>query len=257
MAKGDYYFPLYYRRLLTSTIGWKDDEFGAYVRLLIHQFDNNNSIPNDLEELALVAPSVKKNWKRLTKKFKESDAGLYNEVMSDIFNQIQGKKKANSENGSKGGRPKKPKAFNNENPNETELKPNGFKNESHLITNNQELITNTVLNTTIPKTVVGDSSGEIPPPASTTETDFVSERQEKIYQMFKRVTTWNPETIMLEVSRFMNKYSTVPINQCGPLVNSWAANYKVPINSIPANNSATIAEEIYEARKKEEANGHR
>jgi uncharacterized protein YdaU (DUF1376 family) len=257
MAKGDYYFPLYYKRLLTSTIGWKDDEFGAYIRLLIHQFDNNNSIPDDLEELALIAPSVKKNWKRLQKKFKKNDAGeLFNEVMKDVFDDVQRKKNIRSEIGKTGGRPKKQLV----NQTETNNKPKGFdllkQNESYPITNNQEPIINTVLNTPNTKTVVANSAGEIPPLASTT-TDFVNERHEKIYEMFKRVSTWNAEIIMLEVSRFMNKYPTVPLNQCGALINTWAANYKPALQTNQASvSAATIADEIYQARKREDANEH-
>jgi hypothetical protein len=61
MAKGDYYFPLYYTRLLSSTIGWKDDAFGAYLRLLIYQFDNG-SIPVDIEELSLTGAAYPKSF---------------------------------------------------------------------------------------------------------------------------------------------------------------------------------------------------
>jgi uncharacterized protein YdaU (DUF1376 family) len=140
MAKDDYYFPLYYRKILSSTIGWKDDEFGAYVRLLISQFDNG-SIPNDLDELALIAPSIKKNWKRLSKKFHDDgNRGLINDVMDEIYQKVQDKKVRNQKNGKKGGRPPK-----NKNPNESENNPDGFKNETQvkgtLINNNQESIT--------------------------------------------------------------------------------------------------------------------
>lgn len=145
MAKGDYYFPLYYKKLLTSTIGWKDDEFGAYVRLLIHQFDNNNSIPDDLEELKLIAPSVKKNWKRISKKFKPiPGGGLHNEVMADIWDEIQYKKSTNKENGRKGGRKNKPNGYDSDNQNETVRLPNGSKNETEMkaisINNKQKTI---------------------------------------------------------------------------------------------------------------------
>lgn len=107
MAKGDFYFPLYYKRILTSTIGWKDDEFGAYMRLLIYQFDNG-SIPSDINELARIAPSVKKHWdKLLSKKFKEDGkGGLINDVMNDVYMDVQKKKEKNQENGKKGGRRK-------------------------------------------------------------------------------------------------------------------------------------------------------
>lgn len=120
MAKGDFYFPLYYQRLLVSTTGWKDEEFGAYVRLLIFQFANNNSIPNDLNELVLIAPSVKKHWKRLSKKFKEnSDGNLHNDVMAEVYNEVQTIKQKNTDNGKKGGRPKKPNGYENNNQNKT------------------------------------------------------------------------------------------------------------------------------------------
>jgi hypothetical protein len=136
MAKGDYYFPLYYRRLLTSTIGWKDDEFGAYMRLLIFQFDNG-SIPSNLNELARIAPSVRKHWPLLSKKFKDDGNGrLINEVMDEVHQDIQKKKEKNAENGKKGGRRKNPPL--------SERLPNGSKNETQteaiLITNNQQSI---------------------------------------------------------------------------------------------------------------------
>jgi uncharacterized protein YdaU (DUF1376 family) len=106
MAKGDFYFPLYYHRLLTATIGWKDEEFGAYVRLLIAQFDQG-VLPGDLEELKRIAPSAKKNWKLLSKKFQDDGkGGLINSPMNDIRESINKQKEKNFENGKKGGRPK-------------------------------------------------------------------------------------------------------------------------------------------------------
>src|SRR5687768_11077719 len=84
MAKGDYFFPLYYQKLLTSTTGWKDDEFGAYLRLLIYQFDNGG-IPNDQEIIQRIAPSTKKNWPLISRKFILNEEGLLvNEVMDSI-----------------------------------------------------------------------------------------------------------------------------------------------------------------------------
>lgn len=125
MAKGDFYFPLHYKRLLTSTIGWKDDEFGAYVRLLIAQFDAG-SISNDIGELKRIAPSVQKNWPLISKKFKDDgNGGLINDFMNDIYHDAQAKKDKNRKNGKKGGRGRK-----RENPNETQTKPNGFENET-------------------------------------------------------------------------------------------------------------------------------
>lgn len=139
MAKGDFYFPLFYKRLLTSTIGWKDDEFGAYVRLLIHQFDNG-SIPSDLKELSRIAPSIKKHWPLIKKKFKDDgNGGMINHVMYDIYHDIQEKKKINSDNGKKGGRKR------TVNRNESDRLPIGSENETQTeaipITNNKQQIT--------------------------------------------------------------------------------------------------------------------
>ena len=143
MAKGDYYFPLYYKRLLASTIGWTDAEFGTYLRLLIHQFDNG-FIPEDLQKLSRISPGVKRNWPTLSDKFISiGDGKLINPVMDEIYHEIQGKKLKNSANGKKGGRPVKNRI-------ETESKPNGyglgFENETQTkaipIINNKESIIN-------------------------------------------------------------------------------------------------------------------
>jgi uncharacterized protein YdaU (DUF1376 family) len=105
MAKGDYYFPLYYQKILSSTQGWKDDEFGAYMRLLIYQYDKG-SIPNDMNIISRIAPTAKKNWALLSKKFEVSEAGeLFNPVMKEIRERRLKKLEVNKENGGRGGRP--------------------------------------------------------------------------------------------------------------------------------------------------------
>lgn len=103
MSKGAYFLPLYYQRLLTSTTGWKDDEFGAYLRLLIYQFDKG-CIPNDIESIARIAPSAKKTWKVIGEKFTVcEDGNLRNSVMENIRNKQLKKSEINSKNGKKGG----------------------------------------------------------------------------------------------------------------------------------------------------------
>lgn len=136
MAKGDYYFPVYYKRLLASTVGWKDDEFGAYFRLLIYQFDNG-SIPADLDELKRITPSVKKHWPLISKKFHDDgNGGLINDVMHEIYTQIQEKKKKNSDNGKLGGRKKQ--TVNH--PVSDRLTERVSETEAIPITNNQQPI---------------------------------------------------------------------------------------------------------------------
>lgn len=149
MAKGGYYFPLYYQRLLTSTVGWKDDEFGAYLKLLIYQFDKG-AVPDNMDEIGRISKVAKKKWELIGKKFKpDGNGGLKNQVMDEIREDILGKIQTNIENGKRGGRPRKktgkieisinnqdsvkPNGYENNNRNETETKP-------IPITNNQEPI---------------------------------------------------------------------------------------------------------------------
>ncbi len=134
MAKGDYYFPLYYQRLLSSCTGWKDDELGAYLRLLIYQFDNGG-IPDDMEEITRIAPSARKNWPRLAKKFEKNEAGEFiNPVMDEIRQSRLKKLETLKTNGARGGRPsKKPNGFNKE----EEKKPNGYENKNQMVIENE------------------------------------------------------------------------------------------------------------------------
>lgn len=127
MAKGKYYIKLYHQRLLTSTIGWKDEEFGAYLKLLIYQFDKG-SIPADLPSICRIAPSAKKHWPLLSQKFITAPGGLINEVMNDVRNDTLGVRKENAKNGKLGGRPSKNRPVSDS---KTEIKPNGSEKETH------------------------------------------------------------------------------------------------------------------------------
>lgn len=125
MAKGSYYFPLYYQRLLTSTTGWTDEQFGAYLRLLIYQYDKG-SVPNDPKIIKKIAPKAIKNWKVFESKFEKNSTGdLINPVMDDIRKKNVFKSVTNSENGSKGGRRKSERL--------DEDKANASENESERL----------------------------------------------------------------------------------------------------------------------------
>lgn len=103
MAKEDHWFKFFYRQFVLSTQGWKDDEVGAYIRLLINQFDRGG-LPDDPEELAKLITSYKKNWPMLFKKFKKGEDGLLrNDFMRDIRDERDRKSNTNKENGRRGG----------------------------------------------------------------------------------------------------------------------------------------------------------
>lgn len=67
--------PLYYNDINSSTEHWSDEEFGAYMRLLIHQWDKG-SIPEDATRLKRIAATAKKHWKLLKEKFIKGEDGL-------------------------------------------------------------------------------------------------------------------------------------------------------------------------------------
>lgn len=133
MSEGFNHFKFMYQRFLTSTMGWKEEEQGAYLRLLIIQFDQGG-IPADLESIGAISPVAKKIWtKKLARKFRHhnEDGTLYNSVMKDIRDDAIEKQAVNKENGGKGGRPKKnrtvipdkPNGYENDNPNGSQTKP--------------------------------------------------------------------------------------------------------------------------------------
>lgn len=108
-------FPLYYNDIDRSTRDWTDEEFGCYMRLLMHQWDKFG-LPLGFDRLSRIAPSVEKNWILLSGKFQEIDGFLKNQRLEDIRDSLLKYKDKQSENGSKGGRPIKPKV----NPEETQ-----------------------------------------------------------------------------------------------------------------------------------------
>lgn len=121
MAKGNYFFPLYYQRLLTSTTGWKDDAFGAYVKLLIYQFDKG-SIPGAMSRIVVIAPAAKKHWALLSEKFVDDGNGnLINPIMDEVRKRAVKKSETNSANAKKGKRTATAPAGENE----TNAQPNG------------------------------------------------------------------------------------------------------------------------------------
>jgi len=98
-------FPLYYNDIDRSTRDWTDEEFGAYMRLLMHQWDKFG-LPLGFDRLSRIAPSVEKNWPVLSKKFVEVDGQLKNERLEEIRGEMLSFRKKQAQNGSKGGRPK-------------------------------------------------------------------------------------------------------------------------------------------------------
>lgn len=107
-------FPLYYNDIDRSTRDWTDEEFGCYMRLLMHQWAQGE-IPKETQRLARIAPSVTQNWNLLKPKFTETETGMVNERLEEIREERKSFLKKQQSNGKLGGR--KPKANPTDNPN--------------------------------------------------------------------------------------------------------------------------------------------
>lgn len=116
--------PLYYNDILGATQDWLDEEFGAYMRLLIYQWDKG-FIPSEMVRLKKIADSAEKNWTVLSKKFTPDEQGfLKNSVMEKIRIKRESFLNHQLENGIQGGRPKtqiKPKYKPKQKPLEKEI----------------------------------------------------------------------------------------------------------------------------------------
>jgi len=85
MAK-DPIFPLYYNDIDRSTKTWTDEEFGAYMRLLMEQWDKGG-LPKDYQRLTRIATSLDKNWSLLKDKFIEVDGEFIKALTLTIFDE--------------------------------------------------------------------------------------------------------------------------------------------------------------------------
>lgn len=76
--------PFYYNDILGSTNDWSDEEFGAYVRLLIYQWDKG-FIPDEEKRRLKIADTSDVHWGLLSTKFREwEDGKLRNDRMEEI-----------------------------------------------------------------------------------------------------------------------------------------------------------------------------
>lgn len=100
-------FSFYPADFLLGTALMSAEEVGAYIRLLCFQWQEG-SLPNDENLLARLAQTNASIISSVTRKFaKGRDGRLRNSKMEDVRKSLTAYKKSRSENGSKGGRPKK------------------------------------------------------------------------------------------------------------------------------------------------------
>lgn len=82
-------WPCYYNDLRGSTQDWTDEEFGAYVRLLIYQWDKG-FIPGEESRRVKIAETSKQHWALLSEKFESLENGnLVNKRAVEIKEEIE------------------------------------------------------------------------------------------------------------------------------------------------------------------------
>ncbi len=91
MAKNPIW-PCYFNDLRGSTQDWTDEEFGAYVRLLIFEWDKGG-VPVEEKRRVKIAETSAKHWGLLKTKFEEKDGVLVNKKTIEV----REKKKKHSE----------------------------------------------------------------------------------------------------------------------------------------------------------------
>jgi uncharacterized protein YdaU (DUF1376 family) len=128
------YMPLMVGDWLKGTSGMRAEVRGVYINLLLHQWEHG-FLPEDIDELILIAPEIGKVWDKLKVKFpKVSDGQLQNRKLEEVRDFWKKQRK----NGSKGGRPKKENPDDNPNQNPNNNPKGNHHNDLDLDYDNEE-----------------------------------------------------------------------------------------------------------------------
>jgi uncharacterized protein YdaU (DUF1376 family) len=118
MAKAPY-FHFYYEDFLSGVKYFNTEEIGAYILLLIYQWEFNYVVIDE-KSIKKITKISKKKCEKVLEKFIETSPGKFQNLRLEIEREKYVKFiNKQCSNGSKGGRPSK-----NENPKETQKKPN-------------------------------------------------------------------------------------------------------------------------------------
>lgn len=126
------YFELYPGDYLRDTTRLKLVEHGAYLRLLMAYYSEEEPLPADDAELFVIVSAVSAIDKDAVRKVADrffpvgEDGMRHNNRADEEIAKARRRIETAQANGGKGGRPKKPKQNPAHNPNETQEKPSGF-----------------------------------------------------------------------------------------------------------------------------------
>lgn len=100
-------FQMYAQDFILGTKFMTSEQIGGYILLLCNEWDDG-FIPNDLHKIKAMAKTSEENIKIILEKFYEKDGKYYNKKLETVRLLQKKFSKKQSQNGAKGGRPKKP-----------------------------------------------------------------------------------------------------------------------------------------------------
>ena len=103
------FMPLWISDFLGKTVDLDAAESGAYLLLLMAQWNMGGTLPNDQKKLQRIARCGRnwpKVWAAISHYFDEDENGLFNPKGRDVYKNATSKRAVNSQNGALGGRAK-------------------------------------------------------------------------------------------------------------------------------------------------------
>lgn len=107
--------PLWISDFLGKTVDLDAAESGAYLLLLMAQWNMGGSLPNDQKKLQRIARCGRnwpKIWAAISHYFNEDERGLFNQTGREVYKNVASKREVNSQNGALGGNAKALKSKN-------------------------------------------------------------------------------------------------------------------------------------------------
>ena len=135
-AKPDLWMPFYFGAYLTDTMHLRTEQHGAYVLLLMACWKRGGSLPDDDEQLAAITRMTVNRWRKartVIAPFWQIRSGAWTQKRLTLeLNAARERSATATENGKKGGRPRKADCNPEETGMETGTKPKDNPGESSV-----------------------------------------------------------------------------------------------------------------------------
>lgn len=186
-------FQFYVQDFLIGTAHFTAEETGAYVRLLCYQWDNG-FIDDDEQKLKKISGISAKKMENILKKFSKAKPGQLKNIRLEKERRKQTDlRKRRSDAGKKGNEIKYNKKFADANGSQSDRKPIALQSSSS---------------------------------SSTSVVEGLSAQEKEFFRIFRNCSpkSIDDEVLVIELRKFRERYSDVPVNKSGPLIGTWVSN---------------------------------